>query len=88
MREWSRKRLIADSIGMAIIVLICGAMVLCGCHEPNPACSPGTSQAIDVWEINQFMVHCQGYTRETCPAWPSIRAEGDARRESYVQCRR
>jgi len=64
----------------------CAALVLAACHAQSAACSPEALALIEAAYVAEAVQECRGYTAETCPALPAIRAKYQLKRQEWVAC--
>lgn len=50
-------------------------LVLVGCAPTREPCTPATLSAIEAAYLANVTAQCAGYTLETCPATPALKAQ-------------
>ncbi len=87
--SWGQtKRALVDAAEDALITVAVAALIffLAGCEPEKPACSPKALADIEEAYVVEAVGTCAGYTFDTCPELPAIRAKYDAMRDAWVSC--
>lgn len=74
------------NVKRALVLAVCAAwLVACGGSQPQP-CTPAVLAAIEARYSTHVMTMCQGFSLDTCPDAPALRAARD-NEERAALCR-